>query len=250
MVLVYALLQLCFASILFRDVFSVLPPYIKACKKNDPDINRCIVNSIEELRDKLSVGIPELGAPAIEPLKLDQIRLLRGPSGARLDVNLTDIQVNGPSTFKVRDLEANTDDVFFTFKVSFDKLNFHGKYQIDARLLLLKLTGQGEVVGNFTGYDSDVVLKAQKVYRDNEVYLHFDRMKLTIRISNSNVYLSNLFGGDPILGPASNEIINANSALLLEEIRPVMESSLADLFTDVANKIVRTFTYNELFPEN
>ncbi|KAK2576591.1 hypothetical protein KPH14_005261 [Odynerus spinipes] len=250
MVRVYALVQLCFASILLRDVICVLPPYIKACKKNDPDINQCIVNSIEQLRDKLSTGIPELGAPPIEPLKLKKIRLLRGPAGARLDVNLTDIQVNGPSTFKVRDLKANTDDVLFTFKVSFGKLNFHGKYQIDARLLLLKLSGQGELVGNFTGYDSDVVLKAQKVYRDNDVYLHFERMKLNIRIDDANVYLSNLFGGDPVLGPASNGIINANSALLLEEIRPVMESSLADLFTDVSNKIVKTFTYDELFPEN
>lgn len=50
------------------------------------------------------------------------------------------------------------------------------------------------------GYDSDVVLKAQKIYRDNNVYLHFERMKLNIRIGSANVYLSNLFGGDPVLG--------------------------------------------------
>ncbi|KAF7386009.1 hypothetical protein HZH66_011851 [Vespula vulgaris] len=250
MVRVYIFIEICFTLILFKNVDSVLPPYIKACKRHDPKINECIMNSIEELRGKLAEGIPELDAPAIEPLKLNQIRLLRGPTGARLDINLTDIEVNGPSTFKVRDLKANTDDVVFTFKVSFGKLNFQGKYQIDARLLLLKLAGQGELVGNFTGYDSDVVLKAQKIYRDNNVYLHFERMKLNIRIGSANVYLSNLFGGDPVLGPASNEIINANSALLLEEIRPVMESSLADLFTNVSNKIVKSFTYDELFPEN
>ncbi|XP_047363512.1 putative beta-carotene-binding protein [Vespa velutina] len=250
MVSIHVFIEICFALILFRNVDSALPPYIKVCKKHDPNINECVMNSIENLREKLAEGIPELDTPAIEPLKLSQIRLLRGPTGARLDINLTDIQVNGPSTFKIRDLKVNTDDVIFTFKVSFEKLNFQGKYQIDATLLLLKLTGEGELVGNFTGYDSDIVLKAQKIYRDNKVYLHFEKMKLNIQIGGANLYLNNLFAGDPVLGPASNKIINANSALLIEEIKPVMESSLADLFTNVSNKIVKTFTYDELFPEN
>lgn len=68
--------------------------YIKPCKKRDPDINACITRSIDQLRDKLSAGIPEFEAPPIEPLYLKQIRLSRGPIGARLDVNLTDLRVN------------------------------------------------------------------------------------------------------------------------------------------------------------
>lgn len=68
-------------------------PYIKPCKRSDPELNACITNSIENLRGKLAEGIPELEAPAIEPLTLNQIRLLRGPQGARLDINLTDIEV-------------------------------------------------------------------------------------------------------------------------------------------------------------
>lgn len=75
-------------------IIMFIAPYIKACKRHDPKINECIMNSIEELRGKLAEGIPELDAPAIEPLKLNQIRLLRGPTGARLDINLTDIEVN------------------------------------------------------------------------------------------------------------------------------------------------------------
>ncbi|XP_015604816.1 uncharacterized protein LOC107272305 [Cephus cinctus] len=242
------LVRACLAAALARTILGALPPYIKPCKRTDPDIDICVANSIESLRGKLAEGIPELGAPPIEPLYLDQVRLLRGPSGARLDVNLTDIKVAGPSTFKVRDLKVNVDDILFTFKVSFDRLSFRGKYQIDARVLLLRLSGNGDLTGNFTGYDSDVILTAKKVYRNNGEYLDFERMKLAIKIGTASVYLNNLFGGDPILGAASNQVLNANSALFVEELRPVLESSLADLFTDVANKITRSFTYDELFP--
>ncbi|KOC69863.1 Protein takeout, partial [Habropoda laboriosa] len=224
--------------------------YIKPCKKSDPDINKCIVRSIDQLRDKLSSGIPELEAPAIEPLLLEQIRLSRGPVGARLDVNLTDLQVSGPSTFKIRDFKADVDNVVFTFKVSFDRLNFQGKYQIDARVLLLKLTGQGDLTGSFHDYDSDVILRARKVFRDNDTYLNFERMKVKLKIGRTNLHLSNLFGGDTVLAAASHELLNNNNNLILDEITPVLETSLAELFTDVANKITKSFTYKELFPDD
>lgn len=122
---------------------------------------------------------------------------------------------------------ANTDDVNFKFKVSFGILNFRGKYQIDARLLLLRLVGSGDITGNFSkfvhnylhfsvslslsiyiyifciyeaDYDSDVVLRADKIIRNNDTYLQFEKMKIGIKVGRANIHLSNLFGGDPILG--------------------------------------------------
>ncbi|XP_043525060.1 uncharacterized protein LOC122536633 [Frieseomelitta varia] len=246
----YALpVRLCLTAILFTAAFAVLPPYIKPCKKSDPDINKCIVRSIEQLRDKLSVGIPELDAPPIEPLNLKQIRLSRGPVGARLDVNLTDMRVSGPSTFKIRDFKADVENVVFTFKINFDKLTFQGKYQIDATILLLKVTGQGDITGTFTDYESDVILRARKLHRGNDVYLNFEKMKLKIKIGRAQLHLSNLFGGDNVLADATHELINNNNDLILNEITPVLETSLAELFTDVTNKITKSFTYKELFPE-
>ncbi|CAL7939391.1 unnamed protein product [Xylocopa violacea] len=244
------LTRLCLTATLFSTVFAVLPPYIKPCKKSDPDIDSCILRSIEQLRGRLAAGIPELDAPSIEPLRLKEVRLSRGPVGARLDVNLTDIEVAGPSSFKVRDFKADVENVVFNFKVGFDKLTFKGKYQIDATVLLLKLTGQGELTGTFTDYDSDVILKAHKVFRDNDTYLHFERMKIKLKIGKTYLHLSNLFGGDTVLSAATHELLNNNNALLLEELTPVLEASLSDLFTDVANKITKSFTYKELFPND
>lgn len=79
---------------IYKIVFCIsIASYIKVCNRKDPEINKCVLNSIEQLRDKLTTGIPELSVPPIEPLILNHIRLLRGPNGARLDVNLTNLQV-------------------------------------------------------------------------------------------------------------------------------------------------------------
>lgn len=243
-------IRICLTYTLFSVAFAAIPSYIKVCSRKDPEINKCVFNSIEQLRDKLITGIPELSVPPIEPLILKHIRLLRGPIGARLDVNLTNIQVFGPSTFKIRDFKIDPNNVVLTFKVGFQKLDFQGKYQINTQILLLKLVGEGNVTGNFLGYESDCFLKSHKVIRNNQTHIIFEKMKFNIKINKAHINLDNLFNGDPVLGPASNEVLNANSDLLVDEIKPVLEDALSDLFTNISNKITEAFTYDELFPDN
>ena len=49
-------------------------------------------------------------------------------------------------------------------------------------------------------YESDVVLRARKLDRDSDVYLNFEKMKVKIKIGRAQLHLSNLFGGDNVLG--------------------------------------------------
>lgn len=62
--------------------------------------------------------------------------------------------------------------------------------------------------------------------------------------------MDNLFNGDPVLGQVGNSFINENSKLFLTEITPGLEKSLSKTFTDIANTILKTTTYDEMFPEN
>lgn len=91
-------------------------------------------------------------------------------------------------------------------------------------------------------------MRGHKEKRGEEEFLKFDPFKVKLRVGQSSIFLTNLFDGDPVLGPATNRVINENSQLFLQEISPVLERSLADLFTEMANKITSKFTYKELFP--
>lgn len=51
--------------------------------------------------------------------------------------------------FKIRDFKIDPENVFITFKVGFDKLDFRGKYKINAQILLLNLVGEGGITGSF-----------------------------------------------------------------------------------------------------
>jgi hypothetical protein len=57
------------------------------------------------LRPKLKEGISELNVPPIEPLLLDEVKLRSGPSNAKINANITNIKVWGPSGFEILELK-------------------------------------------------------------------------------------------------------------------------------------------------
>lgn len=228
--------------------FAEIPPYIKICQRNDPNVDKCIINSIEELRPKMKEGIPELDVPGIEPLSLGQIGLARGPQGAKLTAVVNDVKVRGPSDFIIEELKSDLDKNRFDFKLLLPRLDFAGKYKMDIQVLLLRLQGRGNITGSFKDYACNVTMRGHKEKRGDDEYLNFEPMKVKLRVGESSIYLTNLFDGDPVLGPATNRVINENSQVFIQEISPVLEKSLADLFTEMANKITSKFTYKELFP--
>lgn len=225
-----------------------IPPYIKVCQRKDPQVDKCIMNSVEELRPRMVKGIPELNVPGIEPLSLGQIALARGPQGAKLTAVVNDVQVWGPSNFIIEELKSDLDNNRFDFKLLLPKLNFNGKYKMDIQVLLLRLQGRGNITGTFKDYACNVTMRGHKEKRGEEEYLLFDPFKVRLRVGQSSIDLTNLFDGDPVLGPATNRVINENSQVFLQEISPVLERSLGELFTEMANRITSKFTYKELFP--
>ncbi|XP_046969565.1 circadian clock-controlled protein daywake-like [Vanessa cardui] len=127
-----------------------IPPYIKVCQRSDPNVDKCIINSVEELRPKMIKGIPELDVPGIEPLSLGQIALARGPQGAKLTAVVNDVKVRGPSNFIIQELKSDLDRNRFDFKLLLPRLDFAGKYKMDIQVLLLRLQGKGNITGSFT----------------------------------------------------------------------------------------------------
>jgi len=53
-------------------------------------------------------------------------------------------------------------------------------------------------------YECDCFMKANKVLRNNDTYIHFEKIKFTLKIGQAYIHLDNLFGGDPILGTSKH----------------------------------------------
>lgn len=78
--------------------------YVTACHRNDPNLNNCIGNAVEQLKPRLKKGIKELSVPAMEPLFIGDLNILEGGK-AGITVRAKDLNIYGPSNFEIKKLK-------------------------------------------------------------------------------------------------------------------------------------------------
>lgn len=226
---------------------SRIPSYMKVCKRHDPQLNECIVNSIETLRPYLLKGIPELDVPSIEPLTLPEVLVAQGAGIKAVGKN---IEINGPGSFIIKKLNVDLANYQVDISVDLPSLTFSGQYEVSGRLLVLPLKGKGPVRANATDCKGDVVLYAELVNKPDGDYLHFRDIDMKITIAGYHVRLDNLFNGDRFLGEATNAALNENPRELIAYLKPVVEKTVKNVIQKIANQITQHFTIQELLPEN
>lgn len=223
-----------------------LPEFLHVCKRNDPNVEACIKESVEHLRPHLVKGEPEYNIPSLEPLQLGE---LIAAQTAGIRVMAKDIKVYGASNFEVTDLKADLDRLVFNVDVALPNIFVQGMYEIDGKVLLLPIQGSGPMTGNFTDCKGAVQFVGRLDDANGEKYLKINDFKMKIAVGKGTMQLDNLFGGERALGDAVNSAINSNFDGFLRELQPIVEQALADAFLEIGNSIVAQFTYEQLFPE-
>ncbi|BES97644.1 Haemolymph juvenile hormone Hypothetical protein protein (JHBP) [Nesidiocoris tenuis] len=232
---------------LYVAVNAKIPDYIKICKRSDPDISQCILNSIEAIRPKLAEGIPELDIPAIEPLHMPEMVISRGGAFKAIGTNIT---VHGASNFIIKALETDIDNIVYNASLHFPLISFDAIYDVDAKILAMPLKGKGPINANASDIEGRAVIKGHKQVEDGKTFVMFDELKLKLKMKNYQIRLENLFNGDKNLGEAVNAALNENKKELMNFMRPRAEELASKVLLERANKITRHFEYDELFPSD
>ncbi|XP_053672721.1 protein takeout-like [Anopheles nili] len=227
--------------------FADIASSIKVCSRNDPDLSRCIIDSVNDLRPRLATGkiSDEFRIPPLEPLALSTVNMDRG---AEFKATFSELLVTGPSKFKIDNLKVNIEKLIFDFNIFLPKLSFKGKYDLKIKLLLLNIAGVGDLTGVVENNHARVKLMCEKYMRDGVEYMRVKKMLVRIQIEKGRFDMKDLFRGDPVLSQAGNQFINENSRLFLDELTPGLERSLSDTFKATSNEIMQQATFDEIFP--
>lgn len=144
---------------------------------------------------------------------------------------------------------ANIDTLRFIVELDFSTLSMHGDYDIDGKVILLRIQGSGPMYGNFSDCKGQIKLQgATTKGSDGNTYVKIVDFKTKIYVGQGKLKLENLFGGDRVLGDAINDVINSNFDTFIKELEPSLESAISDTFQKIANSILTQFTYETLFP--
>lgn len=83
----------------------VLANYIHVCHRNDPELSRCILKSIEQLKPKLRDGISEINVPSLEPFVIPEMVLTGGNQQTYYRGIARNVKVYGASNFDITKLK-------------------------------------------------------------------------------------------------------------------------------------------------
>ena len=147
---------------------------------------------------------------------------------------------------------ANLETLTFIVDVDLPRLSISGNYDVNGRIILLYIRGNGPMQGNFTNSKAFVKIQMKEFKKeDGESYLKVAELKTKIAVvQDGALHLENLFGGDPVLSDAVNNAINSNFNSFVTEIKPTVENAISNAFTDIANGILQQFPFKTLFPES
>jgi Haemolymph juvenile hormone binding protein (JHBP) len=147
---------------------------------------------------------------------------------------------------------ANLSDKNFHFDLELPLLEFNGDYSI-ALKLLVKITGSGKFKGSFSMFNFIKISKifskfflsekslakvfAQGTTEDDRTIF---KLKVNLKVDHFNFQLESMIG---------NKIINDNRIFLEDFLVPGLEDSLSQIFSNIVNNILKSSTYEEMFPE-
>lgn len=103
------------------------------CNRRDSQLDLCIVNNVDNIKDKICEGIPELDVQPNNPFVLDEIIISDTPNSK---ISFGDAKVTGLCDFVIKYFHIDLDTLHFDAEIVFKRLQINGTYQFDVRLLV------------------------------------------------------------------------------------------------------------------
>lgn len=146
-----------------------------------------MLDAANEIFQKSSHGIPELGLQSFDPLKIDRMDIVQGGNvSVQIDLKFRNVQLVGLSKAKVykisgfkKDPEGNKLEM--SFKTPLGTLV--GPYVIDGKLLILPIQGNGTVTLNLENLDIHLKFLTAKVVKDGKTYMRIEKSKFNYTVT-------------------------------------------------------------------
>lgn len=186
------------------------------------------------LKNQMTVGIPELQVPVLEPLDLGSFTVaIKDKSRYDLVSNFSNMHLDGLSTFDLNNLKVDLAHLKVQFELKFKFMNISGRYNMNGTVLhLLPVFGTGNCEFNATKVEIDVSSGLEK---QSNGKLLVKGTVLDVDFEDIAVHFHGLLGGGLASG-AANGVLAAFSPSVADKAKPKIADKLAATLEKVLNK--------------
>lgn len=135
----------------------------------------------------------------------------------------------------------------FEMRATVPKVQLTGLYNIQGKVLVLPIQGDGRSTLDFENLQITIKAKPVLVTKNGRQYIEAAKFKLDFTTTRFGLHFTNLFNGDKMLGDNMNLFLNENSADILAELKPSIQLALEQIFEILVNRIFAKVPYEDLF---
>ncbi|XP_060843533.1 protein takeout-like [Rhopalosiphum padi] len=237
--------------IMIKEISSrSFPSYFKPCKRDDPNINECLMKLMENIRPYISKGIPEMHILPLDPMMIPSVTLNQNSAGSVNFVALfTDLKGYGGKNFQIHKIKASIKNQSLEIDLNLPLFRIESRYEVNGQILVLPIKGNGKFVGNFTNAHAKIKFELKFVEKKNHKnFIEIKKNKISLELGGAKLHFSNLFNGNKELGDQTNRFINENWTDLMQETRPLIEDTVAAIVLGIFKPVFETFSMDDLFP--
>ena len=114
-------------------IIRIAASYIHVCGRRNPNLNKCVEESVRSLIPQLKSGIAELSVPSLEPLNVDEIPLANLPEFRAV---ATDVKLSELSNFDVKYLMVDLKNQKIDLEIVFPRVTLDADYDVKAKILV------------------------------------------------------------------------------------------------------------------
>ncbi|EZA47288.1 hypothetical protein X777_16539 [Ooceraea biroi] len=219
--------------------------YIHVCGRRDPNINQCILDNVNNMKDKLCMGIPELSVPAFEPVIIDKLVVADTPN---TKFYLKNVVINGLCDFDVKSLQSDLKKNHFKVDLILNHIIINATYDIDARIVI-PINQKGDAFVKTDDVRAIANMDLTITSKNGKRYVYMSQMKINLDLKTYDIQLNVDERERSELSRIVGIFIGSNQKDIIAVVKPLLEEVISKRILLIANEIVKHFTYEELFPD-
>ncbi|XP_077290331.1 uncharacterized protein LOC143914114 [Arctopsyche grandis] len=227
-----------------EDFQTFIPNFIPPCSKSDPNLNECLVATINKVLNQFSHGISDLNVPKLDPVKLNRVSIeIPG-----LSVIFDNSTLTGLGDGRVSDYKLNFEKG--TLKMDYlGNVTMKGHYKINGRVLILPIVGDGDYTNTITNLRLIMKYSIKTVKQDDDGKDHWnlELVKRSYKVDKAQFDFKNLFGGNKVLADTTLLFLNQNWEIIMKEVSPPAIDQIVQICLDAVNKFYAKVPINDLF---
>uniref|UniRef100_A0A2P2HXF3 Protein takeout-like n=1 Tax=Hirondellea gigas TaxID=1518452 RepID=A0A2P2HXF3_9CRUS len=207
---------------------------IRNCRNSHiDDISICLMKAIKNIQPELANGLPELGIPRLEPLRLDDVVFRQSEPPVTIEAIYQNVLVTGLTNFDIKylDIEYGPVNRRLGIGMVIPSLTLRGQYRIGGNIFLLPIEGEGDFI---TILDGVIAEGTAEIVPRGDGY-EMENVNIGFKIRSMKSKMDNLFQGNKILSDTVHHFLNENGQLVLDEVRPGISNQLNGFIAELFN---------------